>query len=124
MLSTAENRLLFGSIRAAHHGVANANFRRANLTQKPTQIRRRVHHVGGPNHREPRKRRESDSRQANQLEHCLPTVALAEPAGAAALAAVLGPLRPQLRGGQRIGIVVCGANIDLAMFFRHADAAP
>ena len=44
-----------------------------------------------------------------------------EPAGAAALAAVLGPLRPQLQGGQRIGVVVCGANIDLATFFRQAE---
>jgi threonine dehydratase len=43
-----------------------------------------------------------------------------EPAGAAALAAVLGPLRTQLQGGQRIGIVVCGANIDLGTFRRHA----
>jgi threonine dehydratase len=43
-----------------------------------------------------------------------------EPAGAAALAAVLGPLRTQLQGGQRIGIVVCGANIDLGTFCRHA----
>lgn len=46
-----------------------------------------------------------------------------EPAGAAALAAVLGPLRPQLQGGQRIGVVVCGANIDLATFFRHAEVS-
>jgi threonine dehydratase len=43
-----------------------------------------------------------------------------EPAGAAALAAVLGPLRSQLRGGQRVGIVVCGANIDLGTFCRQA----
>jgi threonine dehydratase len=39
-----------------------------------------------------------------------------EPAGAAALAAVLGPLRPELSGGQRIGVVVCGANIDVATY--------
>lgn len=39
-----------------------------------------------------------------------------EAAGAAALAAALGPLRAELQGGQRIGIVVCGANIDLATF--------
>lgn len=38
-----------------------------------------------------------------------------EPAGAAALAALLGPLRDELRG-QRVGLVVCGANIDAATF--------
>jgi threonine dehydratase len=34
-----------------------------------------------------------------------------EPAGAAALAALMYPLRTRLEG-QRVGIVVCGANID------------
>lgn len=34
-----------------------------------------------------------------------------EPAGATALAALLGPLRDELRGA-RVGLVVCGANID------------
>jgi threonine dehydratase len=43
-----------------------------------------------------------------------------EPAGAAALAAVLGPLRAELQGGQRVGIVVCGSNIDFATFVSHA----
>ncbi len=43
-----------------------------------------------------------------------------EPAGAAALAAALGPLRPELQGGQRIGIVVCGSNIDLPTFCSQA----
>ena len=43
-----------------------------------------------------------------------------EPAGAAALAAALGPLRSELRGGQRVGIVVCGSNIDMQMFYRYA----
>jgi threonine dehydratase len=38
-----------------------------------------------------------------------------EPAGAAATAALCGPLRERL-GGQRVGIIVCGANIDLATF--------
>jgi threonine dehydratase len=42
-----------------------------------------------------------------------------EPAGAAATAALLGPLRERLRG-QRVGVVVCGANIDLATFSRQA----
>lgn len=40
----------------------------------------------------------------------------AEPAGAAALAALLGPLRQELTG-QRVGLVVCGSNIDLDSFF-------
>jgi threonine dehydratase len=36
-----------------------------------------------------------------------------EPAGAAALAAVLGPLRDELSGARRVGIMICGSNIDL-----------
>ena len=39
-----------------------------------------------------------------------------EPAGAAALAGALGPLRSDLAGRKRIGILVCGANIDHATF--------
>ena len=38
-----------------------------------------------------------------------------EPAGAAATAALLGPLHDQLRG-RRVGLIVCGANIDIASF--------
>lgn len=38
-----------------------------------------------------------------------------EPAGAAALAALLHPLRSQL-AGRRVGVIVCGANIDAATF--------
>ena len=38
-----------------------------------------------------------------------------EPAGAAALAAVLGPLRDRL-AGRRVGVLVCGSNIDQASF--------
>jgi threonine dehydratase len=44
-----------------------------------------------------------------------------EPAGAAATAALCGPLRTRLRG-QRVGVLVCGANIDLATFAREAGA--
>jgi len=40
-----------------------------------------------------------------------------EPAGAAALAAAIGPLRVQLQG-QRVAVIVCGANIDLEGFSR------
>ncbi len=45
-----------------------------------------------------------------------------EPAGAAATAALVGPLADRLRG-QRVGIIVCGSNIDHESFARHlADA--
>lgn len=42
-----------------------------------------------------------------------------EPAGATATAALCGPLREQLRG-KRVGVLVCGSNIDLATFQREA----
>ena len=42
-----------------------------------------------------------------------------EPAGAAATAALCGPLRERL-AGRRVGIMVCGANIDIATFARQA----
>lgn len=38
-----------------------------------------------------------------------------EPAGAATTTALQGPLRERLKG-RRVGLVVCGANIDIAMF--------
>lgn len=38
-----------------------------------------------------------------------------EPAGAAATAALFGPLREELRG-KRVGVIVCGANIDVETF--------
>ena len=41
-----------------------------------------------------------------------------EPAGAAATAALRGPLREVLRG-RRVGLVVCGANLDVDTFHRH-----
>lgn len=44
-----------------------------------------------------------------------------EPAGAAAVAALLGPLRERLRG-RRVGIVVCGSNIDVPSFAAHLAA--
>lgn len=40
-----------------------------------------------------------------------------EPAGAAAMAALLGPLRDTLRG-RRVGLIVCGSNIDSETFAR------
>ena len=42
-----------------------------------------------------------------------------EPAGAAATAALCGPLRERL-AGQRVGLIVCGANIDVATFAAQA----
>ncbi len=41
-----------------------------------------------------------------------------EPAGAAATAALLGPLKERL-AGRRVGVIVCGANIDAATFAGH-----
>lgn len=38
-----------------------------------------------------------------------------EPAGAAALAGLMGPLRERL-DGRRVGVIVCGANIDAATY--------
>src|SRR6185295_3617663 len=46
-----------------------------------------------------------------------------EPAGAAATAALCGPLRERLRG-RTVGVIVCGANIDPESFARHLAAAP
>ena len=45
-----------------------------------------------------------------------------EPAGAAATAALCGPLRERLRG-TRVGLIVCGANIDAATFSRCLSEA-
>jgi threonine dehydratase len=44
-----------------------------------------------------------------------------EPAGAAATAALCGPLRERLRG-KRVGIIVCGTNIDINTFAAQAGA--
>ena len=44
-----------------------------------------------------------------------------EPAGAAATAALCGPLRERLQG-KRVALVVCGSNIDLATFARLATS--
>ncbi len=42
-----------------------------------------------------------------------------EPAGAAATAALCGPLLEHLRG-KRVGVIVCGTNIDIESFATHA----
>jgi threonine dehydratase len=45
-----------------------------------------------------------------------------EPACAAATAAVLGPLRDVLQG-KRVGVLLCGSNIDIDTLHRHLSAA-
>jgi threonine dehydratase len=45
-----------------------------------------------------------------------------EPAGAAALAALMYPLRSRL-AGKSVGVVVCGANIDAESFAKHLLSA-
>jgi len=42
-----------------------------------------------------------------------------EPAGAAATAALLGPLREKVKG-QRVGVIICGANTDFKTFYEQA----
>jgi threonine dehydratase len=59
-------------------------------------------------------------RQAMRLLFASAKLAV-EPAGAAATAALFGPLRERLRG-QRVGLIVCGANIDAATFSAHLAA--
>ncbi len=44
-----------------------------------------------------------------------------EPAGAAAAAALYGPLRERLRG-KRVAVIVSGTNIDLSSFARYVEA--
>ena len=46
-----------------------------------------------------------------------------EPAGAAATAALCGPLRERL-AGKRVGVLVCGSNIDAESFAQHLAAEP
>ena len=41
-----------------------------------------------------------------------------EPAGAAALAALVGPLRDRL-AGKHVGLIVCGSNIDMHTYYRY-----
>lgn len=45
-----------------------------------------------------------------------------EPAGAAATAALCGPLAARLKG-KRVGVIVCGSNIDIDTFALHIRAA-
>jgi threonine dehydratase len=45
-----------------------------------------------------------------------------EPASAAATAALVGPLRERL-AGRKVGVLLCGSNIDLDTFERHVRQA-
>jgi threonine dehydratase len=45
-----------------------------------------------------------------------------EPAAAAATAALVGPLRDRL-AGKKVGVLVCGSNIDFDTFERHLRQA-
>jgi threonine dehydratase len=46
-----------------------------------------------------------------------------EPAGAAAMAALIGPLRERLRA-RRVALIVCGSNIDSETFVKHVGQQP
>jgi threonine dehydratase len=58
----------------------------------------------------------SDDELRSAMRLMLREVKLAvEPAGASAMAALVGPLREKLRG-RRVGLIVCGSNIDAASY--------
>jgi len=60
--------------------------------------------------------RVSDGEMAASMRHLFRDMKLvAEPAAAAATAALLGPLRERL-DGRRVALIVCGSNIDAARF--------
>lgn len=60
----------------------------------------------------------SDAEMRSAMRFVLRNAKLAvEPAGAAATAALLGPLKERLRG-RRVGLIVCGSNIDSASYAR------
>jgi threonine dehydratase len=60
---------------------------------------------------------DDELRQAMYLMFCGMRLAV-EPAGAAALAALCGPLRERLQG-KHVGLIVSGTNIDAGTYFRH-----
>jgi len=58
----------------------------------------------------------SDDEMREAMRLMLREIKLAvEPAGASAMAALVGPLREKLRG-RRVGLIVCGSNIDAASY--------
>ena len=65
----------------------------------------------------------SDDDMCSAMELLFDEMKLAvEPAGGAATAALRGPLRERLEG-KRVGILVCGSNIDRATFSLHLERA-
>jgi len=63
---------------------------------------------------------DDDLRRA--MVHIVETFKIAvEPAGAATMAALLGPLRERVRG-KRVGIILCGANVSAQEFCEHISA--
>jgi threonine dehydratase len=66
--------------------------------------------------------RVSDDELRGAMRFLLRNAKLAvEPAGAAATAALLGPLRDRLQG-KRVGVIVCGSNIDASSYARLIGA--
>jgi threonine dehydratase len=65
---------------------------------------------------------DDDALRAAMLLTFLSAKLAVEPAGAAALAALLGPLRERL-AGRRVALIVCGSNIDAATFSTHLAGA-
>ena len=60
----------------------------------------------------------SDDQLKAAMRHLFYGLKLAvEPAGAAATAGLLGPLKEKIKG-QRVGIIACGTNIDIEDFYR------
>lgn len=64
----------------------------------------------------------TDDEMIQSIKLCFRELKLAlEPAGAAAVAAVMGPLRSRLIG-KRIAIIVCGSNIDATSFCKYLNS--
>jgi threonine dehydratase len=65
----------------------------------------------------------SDQQMRQTMKRLFDDLKLAvEPAGAAATAAVFGPLRERL-AHKKVGVVICGSNIDSTSFIEHIRAA-
>jgi len=68
--------------------------------------------------------RVTDDEMKEGMAFCFHDLKLAvEPAGAAVVAALAGPLREEL-AGKRIGLIICGSNIDVQSFSRHLGEVP
>jgi len=65
----------------------------------------------------------SDDEMCSAMELLFDEMKLAvEPAGAAATAALRGPLSERLRG-KKVGLLICGSNIDRSTFFKYIERA-